>query len=32
VVSLLVEPEPFARGMERIIAATATESDKMFPG
>ena len=29
VVSLLVEPEPFARGMERIVAATAMESDKM---
>jgi aspartate/methionine/tyrosine aminotransferase len=32
VVSLLVEPEPFAHGIERIVAATATESDKMFPG
>jgi alanine-synthesizing transaminase len=32
VVSLLVEPEPFARGMERIVAATAMESDKMSPG
>jgi alanine-synthesizing transaminase len=32
VVSLLVEPEPFARGIERIVAATATESDKMAQG
>jgi alanine-synthesizing transaminase len=32
VVSLLVEPEPFARGIERIIVATATESDKMAEG
>lgn len=32
VVSLLVEPESFARGIERIIAATATESDKMAEG
>lgn len=29
VVSLLVEPESFARGIDRIIAATAMESDKM---
>jgi alanine-synthesizing transaminase len=29
VVSLLTEPETFARGMERIVTATATESDKM---
>ena len=32
VVSLLVEPEPFARGIERIVAATAMESDKMDQG
>jgi alanine-synthesizing transaminase len=32
VVSLLVEPEPFACGIERIIVATATESDKMAEG
>lgn len=32
VVSLLVEPESFARGIERIVAATAAESDKMAPG
>ena len=32
VVSLLVEPEPFARGIERIVAATAMESDKMIQG
>ncbi|MEO5819225.1 MAG: pyridoxal phosphate-dependent aminotransferase [Vicinamibacteraceae bacterium] len=32
VVSLLVEPEPFARGIERILAATAMESDKMSEG
>ena len=32
VVSLLVEPEPFARGIERIVAATAMESDKMGRG
>ncbi len=32
VVSLLVEPEAFARGIERIVAATAMESDKMTPG
>jgi alanine-synthesizing transaminase len=32
VVSLLVEPESFARGIERITAATAMESDKMDQG
>lgn len=32
VVSLLVEPGPFARGIERIITATAMESDKMHQG
>ena len=32
VVSLLVEPESFARGIERIVAATAMESDKMTQG
>ena len=32
VVSLLVEPELFARGIERIVAATAMESDKMDQG
>jgi len=32
VVSLLTEPEPFARGIERIVAATAMESDKMLQG
>jgi aspartate/methionine/tyrosine aminotransferase len=32
VVSLLVEPELFARGIERIVAATAMESDKMIQG
>ena len=32
VVSLLVEPESFARGIERIIAATAMESDKITQG
>ena len=32
VVSLLTEPEAFACGMARIVAATATESDKMIPG
>ena len=32
VVSLLVEPELFARGIERIVAATAMESDKMDKG
>jgi hypothetical protein len=31
-VSLLGEPEPFASGIERIIAATAMESDKMAQG
>jgi aspartate/methionine/tyrosine aminotransferase len=29
IVSLLVEPEVFARGMDRIVVATAAESDKM---
>jgi alanine-synthesizing transaminase len=32
VVSLLTEPEAFACGMERIVAATAAESDKIAPG
>jgi alanine-synthesizing transaminase len=32
VVSLLTDPEMFACGMERIVAATATESDKMIQG
>jgi aspartate/methionine/tyrosine aminotransferase len=32
VVSLLVESETFARGIERIVAATAAESDKMSEG
>ena len=32
VVSLLVEPGPFACGIERIITATAMESDKMHQG
>ncbi len=32
IVSLLVEPEPFGRGIERIVAATAMESDKMSDG
>jgi aspartate/methionine/tyrosine aminotransferase len=32
VVSLLVEPEAFAHGIERIIAASAVESDKMSAG
>jgi alanine-synthesizing transaminase len=32
VVSLLVEPDVFARGIERIVAATAMESDKMDQG
>ena len=32
VVSLLVEPGPFARGIERIITAAAMESDKMHQG
>ncbi len=31
VVSLLTDPETFARGMERIVAATAMESDKIDP-
>jgi alanine-synthesizing transaminase len=32
VVSLVGEPEMFARGIERIVAATAMESDKMHQG
>ena len=32
VVSLLVESDPFARGIDRIVAATAMESDKMAHG
>lgn len=32
IVSLLVEPDAFARGIGRIVAATAMESDKMAAG
>jgi aspartate/methionine/tyrosine aminotransferase len=32
VISLLVEPAAFARGLERIVAAASTESDKMDTG
>jgi alanine-synthesizing transaminase len=32
VVSLLVEPDAFAYGIDRIVAATAMESDKMSSG
>jgi aspartate/methionine/tyrosine aminotransferase len=32
VISLLVEPRTFAEGLERIVAATSAESDKMTQG
>jgi alanine-synthesizing transaminase len=32
VISLLVEPAPFAQGLERIVAASSAESDKMIQG